>query len=165
MLPLPIPPSNSQTLTPSNSPTFKLAKSQTLKLSNSQTFRLSHPQTLRLSDSQTLPLSHSQNLDSQTLKLSDSHAHKVFGLHPLPIRGPSWGHPMLVLGALGSFLEPFCGQTLPKVDKLCSKLTFEIPPRRALGGTPTPCIAARPTCCFRKRGCAGRGERERERRR
>ena len=32
--------------------------------------------------------------------------------------GPSWGHPMLVLGALGSFLEPFCGHLLPKVDKV-----------------------------------------------
>ena len=35
---------------------------------------------------------------------------------------------MLVLGALGSFLGPFCGHVLPKVDKLCSTLTFEIPP-------------------------------------
>ena len=47
-------------------------------------------------------------------------------------KGPMWGYPRLVLGALGSFLEPFCGHVLPKVDKICSKLTFEIPPRRAL---------------------------------
>ena len=47
-------------------------------------------------------------------------------------KGPMWGYPRLVLGALGSFLEPFCGHVLPKVEKLCSKLTFEIPPRRAL---------------------------------
>ena len=45
-----------------------------------------------------------------------------------------WGYPRLVLGALGSFLEPFFGHVLPKVNNFCSKLTFEIPPRRALGG-------------------------------
>ena len=50
-------------------------------------------------------------------------------------KGPMWWYPRLVLGALGSFLEPFCGHVLPKVDKLSSKLTFEIPPRRALGGS------------------------------
>ena len=50
-------------------------------------------------------------------------------------KGPMWGHPMPVLGALGSFLEPFCGHLSPKLDMLCSKLTFEIPPRRALRGT------------------------------
>jgi len=49
-------------------------------------------------------------------------------------KGPRWGYPRLVLGALGSFLEPFDGGVLPKVDKLCLKLTFEIPPRRALRG-------------------------------
>ena len=35
-------------------------------------------------------------------------------------KGPMWGYPRLVLGALGSFLEPFCGHVLLKVDKLCS---------------------------------------------
>ena len=61
-------------------------------------------------------------------------------------RGPSWGHPMLVLGAPGSFLEPFCGYVLPKVDKLCSKLTFSIPPRRALSGSAQrPARSAPPT--------------------
>ena len=58
-------------------------------------------------------------------------------------------HPCIILGALssaepqkalcggipGSFLEPFCGHVLPKVDKLCSKFTFEMPPRRALRGS------------------------------
>ena len=34
---------------------------------------------------------------------------------------------MLVLGALCSFLEPFCGHSSPKLDKLCTRLTFEIP--------------------------------------
>ena len=32
--------------------------------------------------------------------------------------GPMWGHPMLVLGALCSFLEPFCGHLSPKLDKV-----------------------------------------------
>ena len=45
-----------------------------------------------------------------------------------------WGYPVFVLGAISSFLEPFCGHLSPKLDKLCSKLTFEIPPRRALRG-------------------------------
>ena len=53
-------------------------------------------------------------------------------------KGPMWGHSRFVLGAIGSFLEPFCGHLLPKVDKLCSKLTFEIPPRRALRGQAAP---------------------------
>ena len=60
-----------------------------------------------------------------------------------PTKGPMWGYPRLVLGALGSFLEPFCGNVLPKVDKLCSKLTFEIPPRRALRGSR---FASPPAC-------------------
>jgi len=49
-------------------------------------------------------------------------------------KGPMWGHPRPVLGAVDPFLEPFCGHLLLKVDRLCSKLTFEIPPRRALRG-------------------------------
>ena len=32
--------------------------------------------------------------------------------------GPMWGHPMPVLGALGPFLEPFCGHLSPKLDKV-----------------------------------------------
>ena len=32
--------------------------------------------------------------------------------------GPTWGHPMLVLGAVCSFLEPFCGHLSPKLDKV-----------------------------------------------
>ena len=32
--------------------------------------------------------------------------------------GPTWGHPMLVLRAVCSFLEPFCGQLSPKLDKV-----------------------------------------------
>jgi len=38
-------------------------------------------------------------------------AHKGPGLDAASgsTKGPSWGYPMLVLGALGSFLEPFVG--------------------------------------------------------
>ena len=32
-------------------------------------------------------------------------------------RGPSWKHLLVVLGAILSFLEPFCGHLLPKVDE------------------------------------------------
>ena len=45
-----------------------------------------------------------------------------------------WGHPMLVLGAVCSFLEPFRGHLSPNIDNVSEKLTFEIPPQRALGG-------------------------------
>ena len=39
-------------------------------------------------------------------------------------KGPMWGHPMLVLGALCSFLEPFCGYSSPKIDKVSEELTL-----------------------------------------
>ena len=29
-----------------------------------------------------------------------------------------WGYPKLVLGAVCSFLEPFCGRLSPKIDKV-----------------------------------------------
>jgi hypothetical protein len=62
--------------------------------------------------------------------------------HRVPSKGPMWGYPRLVVGALGSLLEPFCGHVLPKVDKLCSKLTFEYPHEEPCVDTPvqdTPC--------------------------
>ena len=34
-----------------------------------------------------------------------------------PTEGPSWGYPVLVLGAVSFFLEPFCGKSLSKIDK------------------------------------------------
>ena len=37
---------------------------------------------------------------------------------PVPTRGPSWGHPRVVLGTIGAFLEPFCGHLSPKNDKV-----------------------------------------------
>ena len=50
-------------------------------------------------------------------------------------KGPMWGYPVFVLGAVCSFLEPFRGHLSPNIDNVSEKLTFEIPPRRALGGS------------------------------
>ena len=50
--------------------------------------------------------------------------------------GPWWGHPMLVLGALCSFLEPFCGHLSPKIDKVSEELTLRYPHEE-------PCVEAR----------------------
>ena len=44
-----------------------------------------------------------------------------------PTRGPSWGHPMVVLGTIRSFLEPFCGHLSPNVDKVSEELTLRYP--------------------------------------
>ena len=40
---------------------------------------------------------------------------------------PSWGHLNVVLGAILSFLEPFCGHLSPEIDKVSERLTFEYP--------------------------------------
>ena len=53
---------------------------------------------------------------------------------PPPTEGPWWGYPMLVLGAVCPFLEPFCGHLSPKVDK-SSKNGFWLRYRRALRGS------------------------------
>ena len=45
----------------------------------------------------------------------------------LTTKGPMRGHPMLVLGALCSFLEPFCGHLSPKNDKVSEELTLRYP--------------------------------------
>ena len=39
------------------------------------------------------------------------------GARMLPTEGPSWGHPVLVLGAVSSLLEPSYGKLLSKIDK------------------------------------------------
>ena len=44
-----------------------------------------------------------------------------------PTQTPSWGHSRFVLGAIGSFLEPFCGHLSPKMDKVSEKLTLRYP--------------------------------------
>ena len=38
-----------------------------------------------------------------------------------------WGYPVLVLGAISSFLEPFRGRLSPKVDNVSEKLTLRYP--------------------------------------
>ena len=44
-----------------------------------------------------------------------------------PTKGPMWGYPRFVLGAIGSFLEPFCGHLSPKLDKVSEELTLRYP--------------------------------------
>ena len=43
--------------------------------------------------------------------------------------GPSWGYSKVVLGAIRSFLEPFCGHLSPKIDKVSNELTLRYPPK------------------------------------
>ena len=38
-----------------------------------------------------------------------------------------WGHPVFVLGAISSFLEPFRGHLSPKIDKVSQVLTLRYP--------------------------------------
>ena len=45
-------------------------------------------------------------------------AARVAGGRSRAARGPSWGHLKVVLGAIRSFLEPFCGHLSPKIDKV-----------------------------------------------
>ena len=51
-------------------------------------------------------------------------------------RGPSWGHPMVVLGTIRSFLEVVLGAILwafiAKNRQGLRRIDFETPPRRAL---------------------------------
>ena len=35
-----------------------------------------------------------------------------------------WGYPVFVLGAVCSFLEPFCGHLSPNIDNVSEKLTL-----------------------------------------
>ena len=42
-------------------------------------------------------------------------------------RRPYVGYPSLVLGAIASFLEPFCGNLSPKIDKVSEELTLRYP--------------------------------------
>ena len=39
-------------------------------------------------------------------------------------KGAMWGYPVFVLGAISSFLEPFRGHLLPKIDKVSEELTL-----------------------------------------
>ena len=42
-------------------------------------------------------------------------------------QSPMWGYPVLVLGAISSFLEPFRGRLSPKVDNVSKELTLRYP--------------------------------------
>ena len=52
----------------------------------------------------------------------------------LSTEGPSWGHSKVVLGAIRSFLEPFCGHLSSKIDKVSEELTLRYPHEE-------PCVA------------------------
>ena len=51
-------------------------------------------------------------------------------------KDPMWGYPVFVLGAIGSFLEPFCGYLSPKIDKVYEKMTL----RYHAGPHEGPCV-------------------------
>ena len=42
-------------------------------------------------------------------------------------KGPMWGYPVFVLGAVCSFLEPFRGHLSPNIDDVSEKLTLRYP--------------------------------------
>ena len=42
-------------------------------------------------------------------------------------KGPMWGHPVPVLGAISPFLEPFRGRLSPNIDNVSEKLTLRYP--------------------------------------
>ena len=45
----------------------------------------------------------------------------------LPTKGPMWGYPVPVLGAISPFLEPFRGRLSPNIDNVSEKLTLGYP--------------------------------------
>ena len=47
--------------------------------------------------------------------------------HTPATKGPMWGYPVFVLGAVCSFLEPFCGHLSPNIDKVSEELTLRYP--------------------------------------
>jgi hypothetical protein len=44
-----------------------------------------------------------------------------------PTKGPMWGYPRPVLGAVDPFLEPFRGRSSPNIDNVSEKLTLRYP--------------------------------------
>ena len=47
--------------------------------------------------------------------------------HCLSTKGPMWGHPVPVLGAISPFLEPFRGRLSLNIDNVSEKLTLRYP--------------------------------------
>ena len=72
------------------------------------------------------------------------------------------GIPGVVLGAIRPFLDPFYGHLSPKIDKVSWKLTFEIPPRRALCGVEAARLEPRLTDREGERERARERERDRK---
>ena len=48
-------------------------------------------------------------------------------LYVLSTKGPMWGYPRPVLGAVDPFLEPFRGRLSPNIDSVSEKLTLRYP--------------------------------------
>ena len=46
---------------------------------------------------------------------------------PFSTKGPMWGYPRPVLGAVDPFLEPFRGRLSPNIDNVSKKLTLRYP--------------------------------------
>jgi hypothetical protein len=44
-----------------------------------------------------------------------------------PPKGPMWGHPVPVLGAISPFLEPFRGRVSSNIDNVSENLTLRYP--------------------------------------
>ena len=51
-------------------------------------------------------------------------------------KGPMWGYPVFVLGAISSFLELFRGHLSPKIDKVSEELTLRYHHEEPWVGTP-----------------------------
>ena len=58
-------------------------------------------------------------------------------LGPRATKGPMWGYPRPVIGAVGPLLEPFRGRLSPNIDNVSEKLTLRYPHEGPWVG-PTP---------------------------
>ena len=80
-------------------------------------------------------------------------------------RGPWWGHLLVVLGAILSFLEPFCRHLSPKIDKVSEKLTLRYPHEGPCVGAvrtlqaSAPCLACSSALVLERRQVTSSGER------
>ena len=48
-------------------------------------------------------------------------------LLPYTTKGPMWGYPRPVLGAVDPFLEPFRGRLSPNIDNVSEQMTLRYP--------------------------------------
>ena len=71
-------------------------------------------------------------------------------------KGPMWGLPVPVLGAISPFLEPFRGRLSPNIDNFSEKLTLSYPHEGPwVEGGPTHTVAFDP---FIKKHLASRNQ-------